>query len=150
MANKRKQLLSPDADKQLLLAFTECKDGEMRTRIQAVRLYGSEVPVKEITHLTGLPRRTILRWYGRYLQQGLSGFVDNRQGGNHQYLTDKQIQALALKLHQYRPVDLFGREEVATADRHEAEGDLIKANLGTIERGASKVTLNDYSSGEAV
>ena len=88
----------------------------MRTRIQAARLYGSEVPVKEITHLTGLPRRTIIRWYKRYLQQGLPGFVDNRQGGNHQYLNDKQIQDLAMKLHQYRPVDLFSREEVATAD----------------------------------
>jgi len=88
----RKQLLTQEADKQLLLAFTACKDGEMRTRIQAARLYGSEVPVKEITHLTGLPRRTIIRWYGRYLKQGLSGFVDNRQGGNHQYLTDEQIQ----------------------------------------------------------
>ena len=71
MANKRKQILTPEADKQLLVAFTTCKDGEMRTRIQAVRLYGNEVPVNEITYLTGLPRRTILRWCGRYLQQGL-------------------------------------------------------------------------------
>ncbi|HQU41002.1 MAG TPA: helix-turn-helix domain-containing protein [Chitinophagales bacterium] len=116
MANKRKQILTPEADKQLVVAFTTCKDGEMRTRIQAVRLYGNEVPVNEITNLTGLPRRTILRWYGRYRQQGLGGFVDNRQGGNHQYLTDEQIQDLAAKLHQYRPVDLFGQKEAATAD----------------------------------
>ncbi|NIR93229.1 MAG: helix-turn-helix domain-containing protein [Gammaproteobacteria bacterium] len=116
MANKRKHLLSPEEDQQLLLAFTECKDGEMRTKIQAVRLYGNNMPVAEITNLTGLPRRTINRWYGRYLQLGLGGFVDNRRGGNHQYLTDEQIQDLAEKLNQYRPVDLFGLEAVATAD----------------------------------
>jgi transposase len=116
MANKRKHLLSPEEDQKLLLAFTECKDGEMRTKIQAVRLYGNNVPVTEISNLTGLPRRTINRWYGRYLQLGLSGFVDKRQGGNHQYLTDEQIQDLAVKLKQYRPVDLLGLENVVTAD----------------------------------
>ena len=63
MANKRKQLLKPEEDEKLLLAFKECKDGEMRTKIQAVRLYGNNVPVVEITNLTGLPRRTINRCY---------------------------------------------------------------------------------------
>lgn len=116
MANKRKQLLTAEEDQQLLLAFTKCKDGEMRTKIQAVRLYGNEVPVTEITHLTGLPRRTILRWYSRYLRTGLSGFVDRRQGGNRQYLSDGQIAELGKELNQYRPVDLFGLEQVATAD----------------------------------
>ena len=115
MANKRKQLLEPEEDQKLLLAFTECKDGEMRTKIQAVRLYGNNVPVAEITNLTGLPRRTINRWYSRYLRLGLSGFIDNRQGGNNTYLTDEQIQDLAKKLNQYRPVDLLGLEKVATA-----------------------------------
>jgi len=88
----------------------------MRTKIQAVRLYGNNVPVTEITYLTGLPRRTINRWYSRYLHHGLSGFVDNRQGGNHQHLTGEQIQDLAVKLHQYRPIDLFALDMVATAD----------------------------------
>ena len=88
----------------------------MRTKIQAVRLYGNNVPVADITNLTGLPRRTINRWYGRYLQLGLSGFVDNRQGGNHRYLTSEQIGDLSDKLHQYRPIDLFALEDVATAD----------------------------------
>lgn len=128
MTNKRKHLLSPEEDKQLLLAFSECKDGAMRTKIQAVRLYGNDVPVTEITHLTGLPRRTINRWYGRYRQRGLSGFVDNRQGGNHQYLTNEQIQDLALKLKRYRPVDLFGLEETETADgQHWCVPDLKRA-----------------------
>lgn len=40
-------------------------------------------------------------------------------------------------------------EEVADADRYEAEGDLIKANLGQLKRGAKSVTLTDYTSGEA-
>ena len=115
MANKRKQLLMPEEDQKLLLAFTECKDGEMRTKIQAVRLYGNNVLVTEITHLTGLPRRTINRWYSRYLRLGLSGFVDNRRGGNNTYLTDEQRQDLTKKLNQYRPVDLLGLEKVATA-----------------------------------
>lgn len=116
MANKRKNLLSPEEDHNLLLAFTECKDGVMRTKIQAVRLYGKNIPVADITELTGLPRRTINRWYGRYLRLGLRGFVDNRLGGNHSYLADEQIEELTGKLHQYRPRDLFALEEVGTAD----------------------------------
>jgi transposase len=108
--------LEPEEDQKLLLAFTECKDGEMRTKIQVVRLYGSNVPVTEITNLTGLPRRTINRWYSRCLRLGLSGFVDNRRGGNNTYHTDEQIQDLAKKLNRYRPVDLLGLEKVATAN----------------------------------
>lgn len=128
MANKRKQLLSAEEDQQLLLAYTNCKIGEMRTKIQAVRLYGNNVPVTEINHLTGLPRRTINRWYGRFLRLGINGFVDNRRGGNHRYLTNEQIQDLALKLHQYRPVDLFSLEKVATADgQHWCVSDLKQA-----------------------
>lgn len=115
-ANKRKHLLSPGEDNRLLLAFTECKDGEMRTKIQAVRLYGKNVPTADITNLTGLPCRTINRWYGRYLRWGLGEFVDKRQGGNHKYLTDEQIADLTGKLNQYRPIDLFAVEDVATAD----------------------------------
>lgn len=88
----------------------------MRTRIQAVRLYGKNQPVSEIIEITGLPRRTINRWYSKYLEEGISGFVEKRQGGNHQYLTDEQIQDLKMKLHQYRPVDVLGREQAATSD----------------------------------
>ncbi|MGE0713766.1 MAG: NFACT RNA binding domain-containing protein [Planctomycetota bacterium] len=40
-------------------------------------------------------------------------------------------------------------EEVAEADRLEAEGDLLKQHLGALKRGASQVTLTDYSTGEA-
>lgn len=128
MANKRKQLLTPEEDQHLLLAFTNCKDGAMRTKIQAVRLYGNNMSVTEISNLTGLPRRTINRWYGRYQQQGLSGFVDNRRGGNRRYLTPEQIEDATLKLRQYRPVDLFGAEDVATADgNHWRVADLRQA-----------------------
>jgi transposase len=50
------------------------------------------------------------------LRLDLSGFVDNRQGGNNTYLTAEKIQDLAEKLNQYRPVDLLGLEKVATAE----------------------------------
>lgn len=39
--------------------------------------------------------------------------------------------------------------EVHEAERFEAEGDLLKANLKEIPRGAKSVTLQDYASGEA-
>lgn len=116
MANKRQYPLTSEEDRELLLAFTQCKDGEMRTKIQAVRLYGNNLPVAEITDLTGLPRRTICRWHKRFLQQGMAGFKDKRKGGNHYYLTKEQLQDLAKKLTQYRPIDVLGRENVATAD----------------------------------
>jgi transposase len=115
MANTRKHLLSPEEDQTLLLAFTKCKDGEMRTKIQAVRLYGRNAPVTEITQLTGLPRRTINRWYARYLDSGVNAFEDRRRGGNYRHLSDEQIADLADKLHQYRPIDVLGPEKVSTA-----------------------------------
>ena len=40
-------------------------------------------------------------------------------------------------------------KETAAADRFEAEGDLLKANLGQVPRAATSVTLTDYASGEA-
>lgn len=108
MANTRKHLLSPEEDQTLLLAFTKCKDGETRTKIQAVRLYGRNASVTEITQLTGLPWRTINRWYTRYLASGLNAFEDRRQCGNYRHLSDGQIADLADKLHQYRPIDVLG------------------------------------------
>ena len=128
MANKRKQLLTAEEDQKLLLAFTTCKDGEMRTKIQAVRLYGTNMPIPAITNLTGLPRRTINRWYSRYLALGLEAFVDKRQGGNHQYLTAEQIEDLAKKLQAYRPLDILGPQKIATAaGQHWSVPDLRQA-----------------------
>lgn len=40
-------------------------------------------------------------------------------------------------------------KEGASADRLEVEGDLLKTNLGQLSRGATSVTLTDYTSGEA-
>jgi hypothetical protein len=36
--------------KELTNAYTNCKDGPIRTRYQAVRLYGTGYPVKEVKH----------------------------------------------------------------------------------------------------
>ena len=113
---KRKHLLSQEEERDLILAFTNCEDGEMRTKIQAVRLYGTKRPLNEIVEITTLPPRTIHRWYQRYREQGVAGFVDRRQGGNHKYLTDEQIAELGTKLRRYRPVDLFGSGQTALAD----------------------------------
>ena len=116
MTNKRKHLLTPEEGKQLLLAFTQCKDGDMRTNIQAVRLYGNNKPIPEINDITGLPRRTINRWYQRYQQHGLASFVDNRQGGNRRHLTTDQIKELRHKLNRYRPLDVLGESLVSTGN----------------------------------
>ena len=113
---KRKHLISKEEEQALIFAFTNCEDGEMRTKIQAVRLYGTERPLTEIVEITTLPPRTIYRWYQRYREQGVGGFVDRRQGGNHKYLSDEQITDLGSKLRQYRPVDLFGSGQTARAD----------------------------------
>lgn len=53
----------------------------------------------------------------------------------------KRCEGIAAKLEQQLA-------EVGKADAYEAEGDLIKANLGAIEKGMSSVEVIDYSSGE--
>ena len=112
---KRKFQLTEDQVRELSYAYGSCKDGPTRTRYQAVRLYGTGYPTKEVTKITGCSRITLMEWCRNYRSQGIAGLSDRRVGGNAARLTHSQIYELSEKLHTYTPAQLFG-ESAATAD----------------------------------
>jgi transposase len=115
MAGKRHFQLTEQQQQELMVAYDECADGPTRTRLQAVRLYGSGYPVETIQEITGSPRRSVLRWCSRYRLQGAATLVDNRLGGNRAFLNDEQLDDICHRLHQYRPIDVLGSADVVTA-----------------------------------
>ena len=87
----------------------------MRTRLQAVRLYGSGYAVEDIKEITGCSRRSLLRWCQQYRDEGIAGLEDQRLGGNRALLSEAQLEDVARKLRKYRPLDVLGPSGVATA-----------------------------------
>jgi transposase len=92
---------------------TALKQAEQQTKrptelrwMQAVRLFGSGMAVEQITDITSLGERTMQRLVVRYREGGIEGLRERRVGGNRALLTDEQRRELAVKLHQFRPVDL--------------------------------------------
>ena len=84
-----------------MAAYLDCKDGPTRTRFQAVRLYGTGYPTKEVMEITGCNRSCLMDWCRQYRADPIAGLVDKRVGGNHRHLTPAQIESLDMCLHQY-------------------------------------------------
>jgi transposase len=114
MTTKREFQLTEQQNLELKQAFQESNDGRTRTRIQAVRLYGSGFSVKDIQEITGCSTRSLLRWCERYRKLGIKGLIDQRKGGNRARLSETQIQDVSDKLQRYRPIDVLGADRVAT------------------------------------
>jgi transposase len=114
MATRQFQLTENQV-KELTNAYTNCKDGLTRTRYQAVRLYGTGYPVKEVIDITGCSRTSLMDWCRIYRTEGATGLIDQRKGGNRDRFTEQQIAELTTRLRTYTPADVFG-ETAATAD----------------------------------
>ena len=114
MAGKRQFQLTEQEQQTLMDAYEKSPNGPTRTRLQAVRLYGSGYSVEAIREITGCSRRTLLRWCQQYCLEGTAGLTDKRLGGNRAFLSDAQLDDVCQKLHQYRPIDVLGAADVAT------------------------------------
>jgi len=112
---KRRTQLTDTQVSELTRAYTQSKDGVVRTRLQAVRLYGTGYPVDEILDIAGCSRTSLMEWCRKYRDSSLAGLLDHRQGGNHSKLTARQRQEVQARLEQYTPRALFG-PHTATAD----------------------------------
>jgi transposase len=141
MAGKRQFQLTERQQRELMVAYKKCADGPTRTRLQAVRLYGSGYTVAAITEITDCSRRTLLRWCQQYRLASITGLLDKRQGGNRALLSDEQLDDVCHKLHQYRPIDVLGPAGVATASgQHWTVPDLkwaLQQWHGVVYRGTS-------------
>ena len=128
MARKREFKLNEREQGELKQAYAATKDGELRKRLQAVRLYGSGYTVAAVQEITGCSRRSLTTWCGAYRREGVAGLIDRRVGGNRARLTAGEMAEVKERVHQYRPIDLLGAAGVATADgQHWTVADLKQA-----------------------
>jgi transposase len=111
--SQRKFHLSPSQVEELRHAFHECPEGETRTRYQAVRMYGTNYAFAEIQRLTGCTRARLAVWCKQYTTEGVLRLTDQRTGGNSAKLTAAQRDDIKMRLHQYKPRELFS-ESAAT------------------------------------
>lgn len=102
--------LKETEDQALQVAYLNCQDGATRTRYQAVRLYGIGYAVEEILLICGCSLRSLLEWCQRYRDEGLSGLLDHRVGGNRARLLALEVEELSQLLHRYSPAQLLGPE----------------------------------------
>jgi len=65
--------------------------------------------VPEIEDITGCSRPSLLAWCRTYRQEGVSGLVDKRCGGNRAKLEPVQLEQLQDQLQSYTPRQMFGK-----------------------------------------
>lgn len=119
--------ITEEQSKELQRAYQETHDAARRTRNQALRLYGAGYAVSEICLITGCSRSSLMNWWRKYRNQGLSGLDDHRDGRNRAKLSQEQIQELTEKLHLYSPHDLFGWQTRTASGQHWLVEDLARA-----------------------
>lgn len=107
MANKRSFNLSTEQADALHAAFLGCKHGPTRTRLQAVRLYGTHYPLADVLHITGCKRSTLLEWCRKYRHHGVEALFDHRAGGNSRKLSTEQLGQVQDLLDRYQPCQLW-------------------------------------------
>ena len=86
-------------------AETWTRDVHELKRLEAIRLYGTGMPVRAIQDMTGAGS-PIRQWAMAYRAQGLAGLRSKWSGKNANKPTDAQRQQVKERLEQYRPVDL--------------------------------------------
>lgn len=140
---KRHFQLTAQEEAGLRHAYTTCKDGPTRTRYQAVLLYGTGYPTKEVLHITGSSRTSLMDWCRQYRSEGVDGLVDKRAGGNRAKLKPTELEDLSVRLRSYTPEELFGPSAAAANGQHWTVPDLQQA----IERwyGVSYQSPSSYS-----
>jgi transposase len=124
---KRKFKLTAEETKEILSAFNTCKEGQTKIRYQAVRLYGQGYATAEIEQITNSSRSSLMEWIRTYQMHGVEGLVDKRAGGNSAKLSKLQIEDLGLRLHQYTPGQILGKQTHSLAGQFWTIEDLQKA-----------------------
>jgi len=103
---KRQFQLTDDEIEHFRQRESRTRDVHELKRLQATRLYGSNVALSQIMSGIGCGESSVRQWAMDYRAKGLAGLRSQWKGGNRSRLTDVQRKTLKTKLHQYRPVDL--------------------------------------------
>jgi transposase len=100
---KRQFHLTDEEIKAFERAEGQTRDAYELRRLQAVRLYGSDVPTQDIMQVVQCSDRRIREWAQKYQQQGLEGLKSQWQGDNALKLSREQRADLKQRVHEYRP-----------------------------------------------
>ncbi|MCE5242541.1 MAG: helix-turn-helix domain-containing protein [Syntrophobacteraceae bacterium] len=119
--------MNEEQAKELRQASQASRDGPLRTRCLAVRLYGSGYSLAEVMQITGCSRTSLMDWRRRYKKAGVAGLIDQRTGGNRAKLTSEQIEELKKRLNRCDPAEALGREQAGHAPRLWTVDSLMKA-----------------------
>ncbi len=130
---KRQFHLTDEEMKAFERAERQTRDAYELRRLQAVRLYGSGVPTREITRMVNCSDRRIREWAQKYGQQGLEGLKSHWQGDNALKLRREQRADLKDRLHASRPDQVIAADVRLSRGRFWTVSDLqmvVKAWYG--------------------
>ena len=94
--------LTPEQINELQGAYQSCDETLTKIRYQAVRLYGQDYATAEVMVITGCSRTSLLKWCRRYRRYGVTGLVDQRNGGNSAKLSASEVERLRLRESPWR------------------------------------------------
>lgn len=126
MAERQYRLTEAQVN-ELIAAYAQTTDGLTRTRLRAVRLYGTGYPVTEISEITRCSRTSLMEWCQKYHAHGSEALADHRAGGNSRKLTLAQVADRKERLHQYSPRAVFGSDTATAEGRFWTVEDLQRA-----------------------
>lgn len=94
-------------------------------RLQAVRLYGTGMTIKQIIDIHNCGASSIREWVQKYQQGGLFALRSNWSTQNASKLTSDQQADLRTRLHAYRPDQLLSAEVRMSEGRFWTVSDLM-------------------------
>jgi len=107
---KREFHLSDEEIEAIRQRERETDDPQELKRLQAIRAYGSQVPIQQITDVIGSSQDVVRQWSRRYRQGGLDGMRSQWATQNAAKLTIDQKAAIKQRLHAHQPDELLSAE----------------------------------------
>jgi transposase len=124
---KRRFNLTPEQIDELQACIDACSHAPTRTRYEAVLLYGTGVPVDEITERLGCSRASLMNWCRDYRLLGIKVLEDRRLGGNNIKLSPQQMDDLVFRINTVTPRNVFGNRSSTEQGEQWTVEDLYKA-----------------------
>jgi len=121
---KRNFQLSEHAIKELRQAEQQTRNVYELKRLQAVRLYGSGMPIGQIMDIHTCGESSVREWVQKYQQSGLAALYSHRSNQNASKLTREQQADLRTRLHSYRPDQVLPAEVRQSTGRFWTVSDL--------------------------
>ena len=106
-------------------AEQQTRDVHELKRLQAVRLYGTGMTIKQIMDIHNCGASSIREWVQKYQQGGLSALRSNWSTQNANKLTREEQADLRTRLHTYRPYQLLPAEVRVSEGRFWTVSDLM-------------------------